>query len=394
MALFTLATAKSLLDVLDGEVTIPLEGAWVAHLDLGEDVAPELGRATLQIAREDGAPVLFEGTIVASDTFEGRACVELVAGAGAIGSNAAALHYTSAASPVAAAELVAGIVTSAGEALEEGVLGHLAGLTAPRWTRLTGESWAQALGRVAARYGLAWRILDTGAVWVGEDAWPDIAEAPFLITDDLGARVLHVAFDHAAFRPGTIVLGRRITRVTYWADGYAELHYRESDAQLLRRLLTRLSKPSSYALWHEAEVVTQNADGSLDVRLINGPIIDIPRVPFFPGVEGAKYSIRPGGTVRVGFIGGIPEGAFAFALAGDAAAERGVARLNDQVDVGTLTLRTVTQPAPLCTVEYQGPNPTDIPTVTQLAVAVTGDSVCTIDLRGRIASASEEVALR
>ena len=68
--------------------------------------------------------------------------------------------------------------------------------------------------------------------------------------------------------------------------------------------------------------------------------------------------------------------------------------MNDEVDAGTLTIRTVMEPAPLCTVEYKGPDPADVPVVSTLAVAVAGESVCTVAIRGRVVTASGEMLLR
>lgn len=378
MALFTLATATGLIDVLEGYLSMPLEGAWIAYLGLGADEAPALGAAALLIAREDGEPLRFVGTLVVADLFEGRVHVELVAGTGGLASPAAPLHFSASPTPIPALTLIAAIVSSAGEQLADGI--GLTGRTAARWTRVAGETWGQALGRVADRYGLAWRFLDTGVIWIGEEAWPAVGAslAPTLLDDELRARVLHVAFDAATARPGTVIHGRRITRVTYWADGHGELQYDDSDADLLRGLLSRYAKPSPYSRTYDAEVISQNTDGTIDVRLLNGPVTDLHSIPFVSGLLGGRFVIG-GGVVRVAFIEARLDGAFAYAISGDDAATAGVARVGDRVNCGTLAV-SMAGPSPVLV--YTPPGAAPLP-----ASAV-------VSLEGIIESGSEEVFIR
>ena len=377
MALFTLSVAGLLYDVLEGTLSLGPEGAWSASLVLS--VAPELDPAELLVARDGEEPERFVGTIITSAAFEGRAYVELVAGAGGLASQALAAHYTGAVSKVSLAELVEGIVAGAGEQLAEGVAAALPAVQASRWTRLGGETWAQALSRVTRRYGLAWRILDTGLVWVGAETWPAEATDPFLLDDDQAARTLVVAFDRAVYRPGMTVLGRRIVRVTYSSSGRADLEYDESDVDLLRRLVARLSAPSPYALTYAAEVVTQNADGTLDLKLVDGPIIDMPRVPFVAGLAGGRFLVAAGDVLRVAFLGGRPDGAVAYALAGDETATAAVARKGDSVNCGTLAAALVGGAVQLT---YTPPG------------GVPGAPAAAVSLQGVISSGSEEIFIR
>lgn len=344
MALFVLVVGDRLYDVLDGSITIPLEGAGRGELALGEDVAPGVGTASVRVAREDGSFDSFDGTITLSRAFEGRVFIEFVFGSGGLASGATAIHRTAGGSAVELGEVVKDIVAGAGEVLADGVAAALAGRTGARWTLVAGESWARSLTRATRRHGLAWRVLSTGQVWVGVESWPVVElGTSLLIDDDVSARTLHVAFDSAIFRPGTTIEGQQIARVTYWSDGRAEFEYEESDIDLLRKLVARLSAPSPYALSYEATVVVQNNDGTLDVRLINGPIVDLPRVPFVSGSVGGRYVIANGDVVRVAFLGGREDGAFAFAIAGDGAASKAVARVGDSVD-GTWLLLVATSP--------------------------------------------------
>lgn len=392
MALFVLRLADgTLLDVLDGALALPLLGTWAARLTLGEDAAPTEGqRAALLVARDDGAePDAFEGTLGPCRPHEGRVFVELVGAAGLLGP-VVPLHYTAAPTPVAVADLVSDLVAAAGEQLAEGVA--LAGLSVARWSRLQGESWAAALGRVAERFNLGWRVLASGAVWMGPEAWPTVTAEPFLEWEDTETTTLHVAFDDARWVPGTVVLGKRIVRVRYLASGHAELAYETDEGRLFAELVGRLSRTSPYASTYTAEVISQHEDGSLDLRVVDGPIVDLLRVPFEVGIEGARVLIPAKSMVRVGFEGARPDGAFAAGRWWEKGAQRGIARMGDMVDIGMLVLATSTTAPTAIAVAYTPANGVGAPVAGVLSLGADGQ--IQIPLKGPIVSASAEAFLR
>lgn len=392
MALFTLSTAAGLVEVLEGSITLPLLGVWIAHLELGEDVAPELGPATLQIAREDGTLDEFRGTIVFSRLFEGRAYVQLVGGAGGLGGEARAVHYTAAPTPVAVRDLFADVVRAAGEQLAADL--QLLGTTA-QWTRISAESWARALTRIADHFQFSWRVLDSGLVWVGAESWPDAGEDLFVKDEDKSARILEVAFDRATLRPGMTIGGRKVVRVTFLASGHAEVELDDDAGDAFAAAVTRAARPSPHVKIYSAEVVMQHADGPLDVRVEEAPFRDLLRVPFDTGVLGARYVIPAGARVRVAFAAGEPSGAWAFGLPSTGAAARGVARLEDTAAAGTLRAENTQSPAPPGVVlSYQAPgSEVPVPWVTLLNASAV-PSPASVDLRAVIDSASAEVLLR
>jgi len=382
----------SLLDVIEGSLVLPLVGLWTARLWLDEDTAPAEGPATLLVGLEGETPTAFTGTLGPSRDDEGQAFVELVGGA-ALLSGATSRHYTAAPTPIPVSDLVEDLAAEAKVELAPELGAELAGLAVARWSRLEGESWAAAIARIASRFGRSWRTRADGVLWLGAETWPEVAE-PFITSEDLEATVLHASPDAVTWRPGEVVRGRRIVRVTYHASGRAELVYEADEGTLFAELIGRHSKTSPYAVTYTARVIEQREDGTLDLHLVGGPILDLTAVPFEVGVEGARVVIRPGSFVRVGFEGGWPDGAYAFGRWYEPNAQRGVARKGDHVATGTLTLTG----AGALSVSYTPPGG-KASAVGTITAAVAGSPVVfagsvSFSLEGEIDSASEEVFLR
>lgn len=401
MAVMTLSVAGVLFDALDGSIALAVDGAPVAMLELPEDTAPELGPAEVLLAQGDDAPVTFSGTLLYAEALEGRTVVCWVGGAGTLGGGlGTAIHYTAVTQAVTVADVVADVVAGAGEQLDAGAAAALAGVTRERWTRAAGETWAAALSRALEGTGRGWRILDTGKVWVGVDTWPEAQLDGRVMDADLEARLLLIAWDRATLRPGTSLGGRHIVRVVFDADGRGEVEIDDdaSGAAALARVLAPHQRTDPYAREWTGYVVTQHADGTLDLQVEDGaPWSDLLRVPFDVGVQGARYVLPGGAEVRIKFRRASPDGAIAFGRPHDGAASRGIARVRDVVNLGTLTLSTSSSLGPTGLLVAWVPPPAALLAGAQpIAQPLTlgADGQCQIALKGEIATASEEVLLR
>lgn len=407
MALFTLSASGLLFDVLDGTLALGAEGAPIATLELPEDTAPELGPADLLVAHgDDEEPVRFVGTLVFARPNEGRCSATWVGGAGGLGGDAIAVHYTAVAQPVALATVVEALVAAAGELLDDGALSALDGLELPRWTRVAGETWRKALARALEGTGRTWRILDSGRVWIGADTWPAGELGGQVLDEDTGARTLLLAFERATLRPGTSLDGRPVVRVTFSSTGRADVEL-DDDATgaggAFARLVVRRSKVDPYAQRYLAEVVTQHDDGTLDLRILDEgaepwrtlPFEELTRVPFWTGVQGARYVLPQGAHVHVTFVTASPAGAVAHGRPTSTGANRGIARKNDRGRAGTLTLTGT--PAGLAGAYLSPTGVTqNMGTITAVAglVPVTFAGVLIAQLEHVIDTASEEVFLQ
>jgi hypothetical protein len=169
----------------------------------------------------------------------------------------------------------------------------------------------------------------------------------------------------------------------------------EREREILGRIVAaHLPIPLEYLAAHDATVVAQMEDGSLDLRLDDPTMPGLSSVPIWLGLPGVRVEVSKGARVKVGFAGGDPGKPFAGLWATDAAFVRivvgggtkPVARVDDTTDSGTLVIRTVTQPAPLCTLEWKPPGH-EVPIVLGvIGVLVLAPSVVELPIQGVITS--------
>jgi hypothetical protein len=167
----------------------------------------------------------------------------------------------------------------------------------------------------------------------------------------------------------------------------------EREHEILAKLIAaHLPIALEYLALYDATVVAQNADGSLDLRLEDPTMPGLSSVPIWLGLPGVRVEVQKGAPVKVGFTGGDPGKPFAGLWATDAAfirivlggGSRAVARVDDETDSGTLVFRTVTQPLPLCSIEWKPPG-VEVPIVLgTLGVLVVAPSVVEVPLSGVI----------
>jgi hypothetical protein len=377
MSAVVLQTTAGPLDVLGGSLTMPGVGNWVAHLELGETTTPA-GAVTILFAREADAPVTFSGTVDHGDTWQGRQKLVVFGGAGGLLTPLPFREYLAGAAPVPAAQLLTDVLAVAGEQLDPatGTTG-LTGLGVPRWTRAAGLEGSRALGRIARRWGLGWRVLDSGAIWMGADTYPTVPDAlvTFLEDRDGDAIIDWAAPNAAVLRPRTTVLGKRIERVTYTVgDSGAprvQLLYR-SDVDDFAGAVRRVSVTDPYALLYGATVKAQNADGSLELAVDSPAFPELRRV-LYRSFSGAHEVVGAGDSVIVAFLGGRDDGAFAWGCAQNPAATLGAARMSDAVDVGAIGVTAPPGGGP-CTILVTPPGTTTPPGSSALAGRISGAS--------------------
>ena len=323
--------------ILSLDLELQLRGVWTATVETG-DAAPA-GAVAIELAAEDGSVDTFRGVVrPGSGEHAGRSRLWIVGGAGGLAGELVARDYTHPLG-VDAALIVGHLLADLGEQLDPSVA--LAAFRLERWHR-GGATGRQALSLLADRLGLEWRMLDSGAVWLGVETWPAAdALAGFVSSVDRGASVVHVRPDVARLRPGMTVLGERVHRVRYLLDESglrAELGYGTTDREELRAAVEAVLPPRVYREIHVVKVITQLADGTLDLQADDARIGGLSRVPLEVGAPGVRVTVARGARVRLAFLGGSPERPFAFGLEQDASAARGGAREGDTVDCGQLLL--------------------------------------------------------
>lgn len=366
MSTLVLTTADAVHDVLVGDVTLSLHGQWVAHLELSGDLELS-GPVALTLAGEnDAADADFVGYIRRSRAWQGRTRAVVVGGAGGLLTVLPPRDHIAGLLPLTALLVALRIADETGETLAPASVPVLAALSLTRWLRARGTA-LEALDLLCEHLGLTWRTLDDGTIWIGVDAFPaetaDIGEA--WIDDGDDGRI-DCAPPEPALRPGSTVLDHPIERVTYRVTGAG------ARAELLYPVAPTRSQPLAplvYREAHGADVLAQNADGTLELKVDDARVAELRAVPFRPGIPGARLVIAAGERVRIRFPDGDPSQVEAFDLDSDQEADKAIVRVGDTGVGGTITALGVAPGVPIVFV-YTSPSgavvsSTTVPIVTK-----------------------------
>lgn len=403
-------------DVLACSIVFPLRGIWTvrgeADANDNETNAPNplvAGLFELELAADnDGEPVVLAGTIDAADvrTWEGRAQFVMLGGLGSLAkAKLPSRTYQQAPFPTPILSICVDAISEAGEAFDDDVSRWPSELLeVPRWHRIGGRSPAQLLDRLAERFGFGWRMADDGLVSLGIEAWPgaNVDDAGLYLTgpEDAVARRLEGTVARASLRPGTTLEdGRKIEEVVYelsenglsialrWGSGEGEGGLRGDHSALVARTLP----PLAYRELHAATVRKRNSDGTLDAEADSETIGGLTGVPYRPGLVGCKLVPSDGDRLLLGFAAGDEAAPYAGAWMPDESASKGVARVGDRVNVGSLQFIAAPDGSGgIASVAITYTPASGAPTT----VVVAPGPPVTIPLQGDIVTGSQEVFLR
>lgn len=289
--------------VLSGTLTRPLKGSWTADLEVDADSAPT-GRVTLA-----GAGLSLVGTVVQSQSWNDRQRARIVGGAGGMGRELAPAFYRSA----SLRTIVTALLSAAGETLSSTSSASVISRSVPVWVRLRGTA-AAVLDQVLAVFApsAVWRHLPDGSVWVGEPTWSAVTVSA-VVQDNRGdEEVAELAGEDLSLDAGVTLLGRRVGLVRHHITPAAlrsEVSWLVEDSRslagVIARLVERIVGPRIDALAaYPARVVSQNADGTLEVRPDSPKLPPMTRVPIRYGVPGVSAKVSAGARVLVEFASG------------------------------------------------------------------------------------------
>lgn len=403
--------------VLSATLDFPRSGVWVATCVLDSADVPELGAATVA-----GDRLELRGALVEAGEDSGTVTVRLVGGAGRLGETLAPRAYRNAPLSV----IVADIAREAGETLARDIDPSVARITPAQWTRAAVPA-AVALATALDAAGASWRFNAAGELWYGRDTYPSAelpSDAGFIHFDAIESATLYQCDSAPALQPATTLDGRRASRLSIIVAPDAtrlRVHWEAATPAALDRVhdpLTALVRAAMRdVLYHAlipAAVLAHDANGTLQVQPELAAFPAMVGVPLRVAGPGIAHRVARGARVLLAFEGGDPGRPVAVAFAPDNAAQasitldatgaiklgasatRGVARLNDTVDVGNLALVGATVPgAPptgSITLTYtDGAGVAQAPVTIALASPVTPFAAA-LDLIGKVSSASSKVA--
>jgi hypothetical protein len=196
--------------VLSATVVRSIRSVWYADLQVDTQSAPAAGDAVTILFTGESGSVSLAGTAVFAGAFLDVTHVRVAGGKGKLATELAAKWYVDAPASI----VLADVVQETGEALSplvsKDVLDHV---LQPGFARPKGAaSWT--LDLVASEVGGTWRVLESGLVFVGTDAFPDAGLKVFdLIAHAPEDRRLDLATDTPSLGPGVSFQGRPIVHV-------------------------------------------------------------------------------------------------------------------------------------------------------------------------------------
>lgn len=290
--------------VLQAVLNFPGKGVWVADVEIDADSADDFRE---RITIDAGADGVFVGTPIPNgvDFYVGRVKARIVGGYGGCNKPCQPKFYRSIPATIALKDALG----DGGEKLSST---SLADLQLPFWTR-PATSVAEAVEELTDSLGLVWRVLDNGETWCGPETWPEaqLDEHALVISESPGERTA-VLSDAAQLRPGTTFRGRHVSRVTLsiTPDGIRTQAWfaEEGDAMrvALQKIVRQMTRTIDFLAKIPAKVVSQNGDGSLELRPRNPRWPGLSRIPIRYGVPGVRAKVKPGSYVDVEFEQGDP----------------------------------------------------------------------------------------
>lgn len=203
MAIVTLGGAP----VLSLCLVRPLQGDWTASLECAAEEAPT---GLVELADER---IAYRAGVLRAGVVSSLCRAELV-GAPGMRRDIPARSYRDA----AVRTIVSDILSAAGERLDAASTAATLSRRLPFWTRARGRA-SEALSVLTDAIGATWRVLPTGAVWVGTETWVAASEQVEDTTleldrDDAAGTVL-LAAETIELGPGVTLRGRRVGRVEH-----------------------------------------------------------------------------------------------------------------------------------------------------------------------------------
>lgn len=195
--------------VIEGRITLPLSGAWVATLTVDSETAIA---SPVAIAADGGLSLA--GSVFRGSAWQGKALVKVVGGRGGLSTSLDPKSYVNAPATVPLDD----VLTESGEALSTTADKAAFAINLPRWVRTKGTA-AEALDRLTAAVSRSWRVLPDGTLWIGVEAWPASALVDYVLEDHPAEGRATLSVDRPIAIPGTALDGRRIVYVEHAFNG-------------------------------------------------------------------------------------------------------------------------------------------------------------------------------
>jgi hypothetical protein len=307
------------IPIRSGRLTFRLQGAWDGELAVQtEDASAVTGAVDVVI----GSTTLKGTSSIAAADRGDAVTVRVTGGKGGLSAAVTPQGYNQ----PTRRQVLQDALAAGGEGLAGSADGAVLDAQLPAWVRLAGTV-GDAVWSLVELAGATWRVLPDGAIWVGTDAWTVVPEDGIDVErEDPTNQALEVALEDLLVLPGSTFAGQKISGATYKLDDSslrARLEYggqRGQIEELLGGFVQSETKHRDFEAKYAAKAVSQNADGSLELRPYDARLPGLSKVPVKLGIPGVtKYTITSGIDCILEFENGSPAGQVVTAFAASGA---------------------------------------------------------------------------
>ena len=296
--------------IVSVELSMELHKEWLADvtLDIPDDQDPPTGTFVMNL---EG--VEFRGTIQPERTgrYGGYTHIRVVGGAGGLTTELAAKNYS--AGVITVRTVLNDILRECGEALSPDAKDPTLDKQLPNYQRPQGLA-RDHLTILGGLLGINWRVLRDGTIWVGVEGWPEQEIDDPVVEEHHGDGFMVSAPQQPVTFPGTVIRGQRIEQVVHRMDrnGLRSEHHARSVRSAVRKFHDEVHRKIDYTKRYPCKVVTQNADGTVDVLPDDAELRGhgLGHCAIYVGLPGTVLKVPQGAECLVAFAAGDPTRAY------------------------------------------------------------------------------------
>lgn len=288
-------------DLMGLRLRLPLYGAWVADCSHADPSTTPVAGARVSLTFGSQT---FLGTVVRVSDLEDLSWDTLVIGGA--GGLSTVLPVAQFVSPTVSIVLGDALFT-AGEVLSPTVDATLLATPLASWRR-PAQSLGRELDAICQQLGCSWRVLSDGTIWLGTDTWATASVQDFdTMAWDAASGTVTIASEDPTVLPGqTWANAGRIGTVIHSCTAEAtrsDLWLTESADREVGTFDSLLPSPDMLA-FYQYRVISQNGDGTLELKSLDSRLPDLSRVPVRFGLPGCSVTATSSQRVMVGFGSG------------------------------------------------------------------------------------------
>ncbi len=307
------------VNVIKAHLVRPRVGVWHAELTVDAETADAFTGAVSIVLAD---LMTFQGFARRVGAHHNTVFLRAVGGAGGLGKTVPPRSWQNVPLRIPLMDALAAVGETLSPSADSATLNTLL----PKWSRPQRTAGVELGALVVAVPGAVWRVLPDGTIWVGQETWPTSSIEFEEIEFEPSIGRLEVGSDLPQISPGQVFAGEgepyansRVSTVEHIADAnrlrnfliFEDPTFAAGDPDRITRGLTTfirsiVDKRLDTLALYPANVVAQNADGTLELQPDDPRWPGFSNVPIRYGVPGITAKVASGARVLLGFAGGDP----------------------------------------------------------------------------------------